>query len=331
MQLNDTILFRQQALLDGRWCDADDGATFAVTNPATGELLGTVPNMGAAETAPRHRGRRTRAWPAWRAKTAKERAASPARVVRPDAGQPGRPGDHHDRRAGQAAGRGARRDRLRAPPSSNGSPRRPSASTATPSRRRGRTSASSCCKEPIGVCAAITPWNFPAAMITRKAGAGAGRRLPDGGQAGQARRRYSALALAELAERAGVPAGVLQRRHRPVAPRSAARLTANPIVRKLTFTGSTEVGRDADGGSRAARSRSCRWSSAATRPSSSSTTPISMRRSRARMVSKYRNTGQTCVCANRICVQDGVYDAFAAQARRARGRRSRSATASRPA
>ena len=163
-------------------------------------------------------------------------------------------------------------------------------------------------KQPIGVVAAITPWNFPNAMITRKCAPGAGRRLPRGDQA-RDQTPFSALALAELAHRAGIPAGVLN-----VVTGSASaiggEMTSNPIVRKLSFTGSTEIGK--------LLMQQC----------ASTVKKVSMELGgnapfivfddadldaavEGAIASKYRNTGQTCVCANRLLVQDGVYDAFA--------------------
>ncbi len=162
--------------------------------------------MGAEETRQAIEAA-NKALPAWRAKTAKERAGILQKVVRPDDGEPGGPGAADDRRAGQAARR-VRRARSPMPPrSSNGSAKRASASTATRSRRTAADKRIIVTKEPIGVCAAITPWNFPAAMITRKAGpalaAGCTMVLKPATAT-----PFSALALCELAERAGVPAGV---------------------------------------------------------------------------------------------------------------------------
>ena len=171
LPLRDPSLFRQACAVDGKWIEAESGKTIEVRNPATGELVGTVPALGAAETrqaieaaAPRLPGL---------ARDAGQGARGhPAQAVRPDAREHRRPRPDHDRRAGQAAQPRARARSPMPPASSSGSPRRASASTATPSRSRRRAGGSSCTKEPIGVFAAITPWNFPAAMITRKAGPG---------------------------------------------------------------------------------------------------------------------------------------------------------------
>ena len=305
MQLNDTTLFRQQALLDGRWCDADDGATCAVTNPATGELLGTVPNMGAAETA-RAIAAAEAAWPAWRARTAHERAQvlrawydliranldDLAMIMTLEQGKP------------LAEARGEIEY---------------AASYiewfAEEARRGGGDIVPSpwadkrivVLRQPIGVCAAITPWNFPSAMITRKAGPALAAGCPMVLKPATAT-PYSALALAVLAGRAGVPAGVfsvLTGSSRQIG----GEMTANPAVRKLTFTGSTEVGREL------------------MRQSAPTIKKLSLELGgnapfivfddadldaavQGALVSKFRNGGQTCVCANRIYVQNNVYDQF---------------------
>ena len=150
-------------------------------------------------------------------------------------------------------------------------------------------------------------------MITRKVAPGARRRLHRRAASRPSETPLSALALAELAERAGMPKGVFNVVTGERPRRSAAELTANPLVRKITFTGSTEVGKILMRAGGAHREAASRWSSAATRRSSCSTTPTSTRRSQGAIASKFRNAGQTCVCANRILVQAGVYDAFAAK------------------
>jgi succinate-semialdehyde dehydrogenase/glutarate-semialdehyde dehydrogenase len=163
-------------------------------------------------------------------------------------------------------------------------------------------------KEPIGVCAAITPWNFPAAMITRKAGPAlaAGCTMVS---SRPTQTPFSALALAVLAERAGIPEGRVQRRHRQARPRSAAS-SANPIVRKLTFTGSTEIGKQLIA--------QCAPTVKKLSLELGGNAPFIVfddadldAAVAGAIASKYRNAGQTCVCANRLLVQDGVYDAFA--------------------
>ncbi|MEV4782994.1 NAD-dependent succinate-semialdehyde dehydrogenase [Burkholderia sp. LMU1-1-1.1] len=305
MQLNDPSLFRQQALLDGRWCDADDGRTCPVTNPATGELLGTVPNMGAAETA-RAIAAAEAAWPAWRAQTAHERSAvlrAWYNLILANAGdlamimtlEQGKP-------LAEARGEIAYAASYIEWFAEEG---KRVGGDVVPSPWADRRIV--VLRQPIGVCAAITPWNFPSAMITRKAGPALAAGCPMVLKPATAT-PYSALALAALAERAGVPAGVFS-----VLTGSSrligGEMTANPAVRKLTFTGSTEVGREL------------------MRQSSPTVKKLSLELGgnapfivfddadldaavQGALVSKFRNGGQTCVCANRIYVQNKVYDQF---------------------
>jgi succinate-semialdehyde dehydrogenase/glutarate-semialdehyde dehydrogenase len=163
-------------------------------------------------------------------------------------------------------------------------------------------------KQPIGVCAAITPWNFPAAMITRKAGpalaSGCTMVLKPASQT-----PYSALALCELAERAGVPKGVFSC-VTGSAKEIGGEMTSNPIVRKLTFTGSTETGK--------LLMEQCAGTVKKLSLELGGNAPFIVfddadleAAVKGAIASKYRNAGQTCVCANRILVQDGIYDAFA--------------------
>ncbi|HJU71275.1 MAG TPA: NADP-dependent succinate-semialdehyde dehydrogenase [Paucimonas sp.] len=305
-QLKDPSLLRQQAYLNGQWCNADNGETFPVTNPATGDVIGSVPNMGAAE-ARRAIVAANEAWRGWRAKTAKERSAvlrkwndlmlanadDLALIMTTEQGKP----------LAEAKGEIAyaasfiewfAEEAKRVSGDTLASP--------WPDRRLVVV------KEPIGVCAAITPWNFPAAMITRKVGPALAAGCPMVVKPAEAT-PYSALALAVLAERAGVPAGVFS-----VITGDAraigGEMTSNPTVRKLSFTGSTEVGR------------------LLMQQSASTVKKLSLELGgnapfivfddadldaavEGAIVSKYRNAGQTCVCANRLYVQDGVYDAFA--------------------
>ncbi|MBL0166204.1 MAG: NADP-dependent succinate-semialdehyde dehydrogenase [Propionivibrio sp.] len=306
MQLKDPSLLRQQAYLNGQWCNADNGETCPVTNPATGETIGSVPNMGAAETR-RAIAAAKSAWPAWRAKTGKERSAilrqwndlilanadDLALIMTIEQGKP------------LAEARGeiayaasfiewfaeeAKRvngDTLQSP---------------WPDRRIVVI------KQPIGVCAAITPWNFPAAMITRKVGPALAAGCPMVFKPALAT-PYSGLALAVLAERAGVPAGIFS----VLTGSSSAiggEMTANPIVRKLTFTGSTEVGRTL--------MQQCAVTIKKVSLELGGNAPFIVfddadldAAVEGAIISKYRNAGQTCVCANRLYVQDGVYDLFA--------------------
>ncbi|CAM5199681.1 Succinate-semialdehyde dehydrogenase/glutarate-semialdehyde dehydrogenase OS=Castellaniella defragrans OX=75697 GN=HNR28_001799 PE=3 SV=1 [Castellaniella defragrans] len=305
LKLNRPDLLRQQCYINGQWCDADSGEVIDVTNPATGEVVGTIPRMGAAETR-RAIEAANASWPQWRRLTAKQRAGILRRwfdlmvahtedlalIMTAEQGKP--LAESRGEMAYGASylewygeeGKRAYGDVI------------PSAS---PDKRIVVT------KEPIGVCAAITPWNFPSSMITRKAGAALGAGCPIVVKPAT-QTPFSALALAVLAEEAGVPAGVFS-----VLTGSATaiggEMTSNDLVRKVSFTGSTEVGR------------------LLMQQSASSIKKVSMELGgnapfivfddadldaavEGVMASKYRNTGQTCVCANRIYVHDKVYDAF---------------------
>jgi succinate-semialdehyde dehydrogenase/glutarate-semialdehyde dehydrogenase len=306
MQLKDPSLFRQQAYVNGEWCGADSGATHPVTNPATGETIGSVPLMGAAETR-RAIAAANEAWRQWRRKTAKERSIvlhkwndlmlanldDLALIMTVEQGKPLAEAKGEIAYAASfiewfaEEGKRAGGDTIPSP---------------SPSSRIVVV------KEPIGVCAAITPWNFPAAMITRKAGpalaAGCTMVLKPAEST-----PFSALALAVLAERAGIPAGVFS-----VVTGSAreigAEMTSNPVVRKLTFTGSTGVGR--------LLMEQCAATIKKLSLELGGNAPFIVfddadldAAVEGAMASKYRNAGQTCVCANRLYVQDGIYDAFA--------------------
>ncbi len=239
LNLKDPSLFRQQCYVDGRWADADSGKSIPVNNPATGEILGTVPNMGAAETR-RAIEAANAAFPAWRAKTAKERAnilrkwfdlmmanqEDLAKVLTAEQGKP-------LAEARTEISYGASFIEWFAEEA-----KRIYGDTIPGHQSDKRIVV---IKEPIGVCAAITPWNFPNAMITRKSGpalaAGCTMVLKPATAT-----PYSALAMAELGERAGIPKGVFS----VLTGGSAAiggEITSNPIVRKVTFTGSTAVGK----------------------------------------------------------------------------------------
>ena len=305
MQLKDSSLFRQQAYIDGAWVDADNGQTLKVNNPATNEIIGSVPKMGAAETR-RAIEAADRAQPAWRALTAKERANKLRRwfelmienqddLARLMTLEQGKPLAEAKGEIAYAAsflewfGEEAKRVYGDMIPGHQ------------PDKRL------MVIKQPIGVTAAITPWNFPSAMITRKAGpalaAGCTMVLKPASQT-----PYSALALAELAERAGIPKGVFS-----VVTGSAGEvggeLTGNPIVRKLTFTGSTEIGRQL--------MAECAKDIKKVSLELGGNAPFIVFDDAdldaavdGALISKYRNNGQTCVCANRLYIQDGVYDAF---------------------
>lgn len=305
MQLKDTSLFRQQAYIDGAWLDADSGQTLKVNNPATNEIIGTVPKMGAAETR-RAIEAADKALPAWRALTAKERASKLRRwyelmlenqddLARMMTIEQGKPLTESKGEIVYAAAffewfaEEAKRVYGDVIPGHQ------------PDKRL------LVIKQPIGVTAAITPWNFPCAMITRKAGpalaAGCTMVLKPASQT-----PYSALALAELAERAGIPKGVFS-----VVTGSAGdvggELTSNPIVRKLSFTGSTDIGRQL--------MAECAKDIKKVSLELGGNAPFIVfddadldAAVEGALISKYRNNGQTCVCANRLYVQDGVYEAF---------------------
>jgi succinate-semialdehyde dehydrogenase/glutarate-semialdehyde dehydrogenase len=308
LQLKDPSLFRQQCYIDGKWVDADSGKTIPVTNPATGEILGTIPNMGTAETR-RAIEAANAAWPAWRAKTAKERAnilrkwfdlmmanqEDLARILTAEQGKP------------LAEARGEIAYGASFIEWFGEEAKRVYGDTIPGHQADKRIVV---LKEPIGVCAAITPWNFPNAMITRKSGpalaAGCTMVLKPATAT-----PYSALAMAELGERAGIPAGVFS-----IVTGSASQIggemTSNPIVRKLTFTGSTEIGK--------VLMEQCAKTVKKTSMELGGNAPFIVfddadldAAVEGALMSKFRNTGQTCVCANRLLVQDSVYDAFSAK------------------
>ncbi|WP_342115321.1 NAD-dependent succinate-semialdehyde dehydrogenase [Pseudoduganella sp. OTU4001] len=301
-------LLRQQCYIGGEWCDADSGATFAIHNPASGECIGAVPLMGAAETR-RAIAAANNAWQGWKNTSANERAAilrrwhdlmldnaaELARILTTEQGKP----------LAEALGEiqyaasylewfaeEAKRvygDTIPGPAAD---------------RRIVVT------REPVGVCAAITPWNFPAAMITRKAGAalaaGCVMIVKPAEQT-----PFSALAMMALAEQAGVPKGVFSVLTGD-APAIGGELTASPLVRKLSFTGSTEIGRLLMQQS-AATVKKLSLELGGNAPFIVFDDADLDAAVEGAMLSKFRNAGQTCVCANRIYVQENVYDAFAAK------------------
>ncbi|MBW1245508.1 NADP-dependent succinate-semialdehyde dehydrogenase [Pseudomonas tolaasii] len=306
MQLQDPKLFRQQAYINGEWSDADSGKVIEVTNPATGKVIGTVPKMGAGETR-RAIEAADKALPAWRALTAKERSNKLhrwfelmienqddlARLMTTEQGKP----------LAEAKGEIAYAASFIEWFAEEA--KRVYGDTIPGHQPDKRLIV---IKQPIGVTAAITPWNFPAAMITRKAGpalaAGCTMVLKPASQT-----PYSALALVELATRAGIPAGVLS-----VVTGSAGEvggeLTGNSLVRKLSFTGSTEIGRQL--------MQECAQDIKKISLELGGNAPFIVfddadldKAVEGAIISKYRNNGQTCVCANRIYVQDCVYNAFA--------------------
>ncbi|HEY2782143.1 MAG TPA: NADP-dependent succinate-semialdehyde dehydrogenase [Steroidobacteraceae bacterium] len=306
IDLKDSTLLREQCFIDGRWSAADSGAALEVKNPATGATLGTIPNMGAAETR-RAIAAAAAALPAWKARTAKERAVIMRRwfnlmiehqedLATLMTAEQGKPLAESKTEIVYAAsfiewfaeeGKRLYGDII----------------PAHQADKRIMV-----LRQPVGVVAAITPWNFPSAMITRKAGpalaAGCTIVCKPATQT-----PYSALAMAELAQRAGVPAGVLN-----VVTGSAAaigaEMTGNPSVRKLTFTGSTEVGKKL--------MAQCAGTVKKLSLELGGNAPFIVfddadldAAVQGALASKYRNTGQTCVCANRLLVQSGVYDEFA--------------------
>ncbi len=306
MKLKNPGLFRQQCYIDGAWAGADSGATVEVTNPADGSVIGTVPKMGAAETR-RAIEAANAAWPDWRARTAKERAALLRRwyelvlknqddlalIMTTEQGKP----------LAESKGEvvyGASFIEWFAEEC-----RRVYGDTIPQPQRDKRLVV---IKEPVGVVAAITPWNFPNAMITRKCAPALAVGCPVVIKPASAT-PYSALALAALAEEVGFPKGVIN-----VVTGSAGaiggEMTSNPIVRKLTFTGSTEIGKQLMAQA-AATVKKVSMELGGNAPFIVFDDADLDAAVEGAIVSKYRNTGQTCVCANRLLVQDGVYDAFA--------------------
>ncbi|MBT4932534.1 MAG: NAD-dependent succinate-semialdehyde dehydrogenase [Rhodospirillaceae bacterium] len=306
MQLNDSSLFRQQCYLGGQWADADDGATFDVLNPADGSVLGAVPKMGASETA-RAIDAAQAAMPAWAGKTAKERSAilrrwyelilenqsDLAMIMTAEMGKP----------LAEAMAEivyGASFVEWFAEEAK----RVYGDTIPAPSNDRRIV----VIKQPIGVVASITPWNFPTAMITRKCAPALAAGCPVVIKPAEDT-PYSAFALAELAERAGIPAGIINIIS-GVPADIGGELTSNPVVRKLSFTGSTPVGK--------LLMKQCADTVKKVSMELGGNAPFIIfddadinAAITGVMASKYRNTGQTCVCANRILVQDSIYDEFA--------------------
>lgn len=304
LKLKDPSLLKQQCYLNGEWVSGTE--TMTVTNPATGEVIGTIPHLGQAETA-KAIADANAAWPAWRKKTAKERSAilrkwfnlmmenqdDLAAILTTEQGKP----------LAEAKGEiayGASYIEWFAEEGKR------LYGENIPSHMADRRIMVT--KEPIGVCVAITPWNFPNAMITRKAAPAMAAGCPMIVRPADLT-PFSALAMGELAHRAGIPAGVFQ----VITGKSrviGAEFTSNPTVRKLTFTGSTEVGR--------VLMEQCAGTVKKVSMELGGNAPFIVfddadldAAVEGAIASKYRNAGQTCVCANRLYVQDGVYDAFA--------------------
>ena len=306
--LGNLALFRQQCYVNGGWIDAKSGRTIEVDNPATGEIIGAVPALGEEETRAAIEAAGA-AWAGWRSRPAKERAnlmrrwfdlmmAHQEDLAVLMTSEQGKPLAESRGEIAYAAsfvewfaeeGKRVYGDVINHP---------------LPGKRIVVL------KQPIGVVASITPWNFPAAMITRKCApalaAGCSVVIRPASQT-----PFSALALAELAERAGIPPGVVNVITGPSGP-IGAELTSNPIVRKLSFTGSTEVGK--------LLMSQCASTVKKVSLELGGNAPFIVFDDAdldaaviGAMASKYRNAGQTCVCANRLLVQDGIYDAFAAK------------------
>lgn len=306
LKLDNPDLLRTQAYIDGQWVDANDGATFDVDNPADGEVICTVPDMGAAETR-RAIEAAEKAWVDWRSRTARDRAAilrrwhgllldnkdDLARLMTAEQGKP----------TAESAGEvmyGASFIEWFAEEAKR------VYGDVIPTHVNDRRIIVT--KQSVGVVGCVTPWNFPNAMITRKAAPALAAGCPIVIKPA-AETPLSALALAVLAEDAGIPPGVFNIVTTTASKAVGLELTENPAVRKFSFTGSTPVGKQLI--------RQC----------ASTVKKVSMELGgnapfivfddadidaavKGAIISKYRNAGQTCVCANRLYVQDGVYDAF---------------------
>ena len=305
MELADKSLLKQLCYIDGEWVGADDARTFVVSNPASGEQLATVPDAGAAETRRAIEAARL-AQPGWRARTAGERAkilrrwhelllANQEDLASLMTAEQGKP-------LAESRGEIAYAASFIEWFAEEG--KRIYGDMIPPHNADKRVLVA---KEPIGVCAAITPWNFPAAMITRKVGPALAAGCSVVLKPAEAT-PLSALALVELAERAGVPKGVFNvLTGDPIA--IGGELCANPTVRKLSFTGSTEVGR--------ILMQQCAPTIKKLSLELGGNAPFIVfddadldAAVQGAMLSKYRNTGQTCVCANRLLVQEGIHACF---------------------
>lgn len=304
MNLNKPELFRQHAYIDGQWQAADSANTISVVNPSTNTVIGHIPRMGGAETR-RAIEAADRALPAWRALSAKERASKLRRwyeliienqndlahIMTLEQGKP----------LAEARGEIVFAASYIEWYAEEGKRIYGDVIPGSADKRL------LVLKQPVGVCAAITPWNFPSAMITRKAGpalaAGCTMVIKPASQT-----PFSALALVDLAEQAGIPKGVLS-----VVTGSAVEiaeeLTSNPVVRKISFTGSTEIGRSI--------MEKCAHDIKKISLELGGNAPFIVFEDadldaavEGALASKFRNAGQTCVCANRLYVHDKVYDAF---------------------
>ncbi len=306
LKLTDSALLRDKSYVDGKWIAARSGETFDVTNPANGEVLARCPDFLEGETKDAIEAAH-RAFPEWRAKTAKERHAlmrkwyelimaaqeDLARIMTAEQGKP-----LAESRGEIAYGAsfiewfGEEAKRLYG--------------DVIPHTQKGRRII--VLKEPVGVVAAITPWNFPTAMITRKCAPALAAGCPVVIKPAS-ETPLSALALCELAHRAGIPAGVFNVITSKHSSRVGKELTESPLVRAFSFTGSTEVGK--------VLIRQCASTVKKVGMELGGNAPFIVfddadldAAVQGAMISKFRNMGQTCVCANRILVQDGVHDGF---------------------
>ena len=307
--LQDKALLRTAAFIDGEWVAADNGATFAVKNPANGEQLADVADLGEAETGRAIAAAET-AWPQWRALAAKQRGAilrhwfdlitehqeDLARLMTAEQGKP----------LAEARGEvvyGASFVEWFAEEAKR------LYGDVIPAAMNDRRYV--VIKQPVGVVAAITPWNFPVAMITRKCAPALAAGCPVVVKPAELT-PLCALALAKLAQRAGFPKGVFNVITTTAAATVGGVLTASPVVRKLSFTGSTAVGK--------LLIRDCAGTVKKVSMELGGNAPFIVfddadvdAAVAGAMASKYRNAGQTCVCANRLLVQDGIYDEFASK------------------
>ena len=306
MKLKDGTLFREQAWVGGAWTDADDGSLTEVNNPASGGRLGAVPELSATQARAAIEAAEA-AWPEWRTRTAKARGQilrrwselmlanreDLARIMTAEQGKP----------LAEAEGEIAYAASFLEWYAEEG--RRVYGETIPAHRPDTRILV---LRQPVGVVATITPWNFPAAMITRKVGPALAAGCTVVSKPAE-QTPFSALALAELGQRAGLPPGVFN-----VVTGDARRIgeefTSNPVVRKLSFTGSTEVGK--------LLIAQCAQTVKKVSMELGGNAPFIVfddadldEAVAGAMACKFRNTGQTCVCANRILVQDGIFEAFA--------------------
>ena len=305
IELKDPALFKTQAFINGQWVNSDSGETFSVINPATGELLAHVASVGSAETK-RSIDAAKMAMHTWKKEPAKTRAdilerwyelilenqEDLARLMTAEQGKP----------LFEARGEVLYGASFLKWFAEEGKRVYGDVLPSTGDRR------SIVMRQPVGVVAAITPWNFPNAMIARKVApalaVGCSMVLKPAAET-----PLSALALAELSERAGLPAGLFSVLPGLDAPAIGAEMTSNPVVKKVTFTGSTAVGK--------LLMKQCADTVKRTSMELGGNAPVIVfddadldKAVSGALASKYRNSGQTCICANRILVQDGVYDVF---------------------